>query len=472
MKMGAQSYRHIYCILFRLLLLILSGMPLLAQNYSDAVEQALGGANTATARGIFCIGHNPANLGLSSKYRTYVNLLGANYYITNNFYSLESGTHFGGQDLTADDGKLQDEFLNSLPEEGWRYSTGFAVPLPLVNFSVGNKAFTTNLIYISDYYISKPALDVIFGNWEMGAEYSLDLRCDAMTAVEYAYSMAIPYGKMSVGLSLKYLQGLGYYGLDPDYSTGRLMVDTTNFVLFGSGDYRFRESSSGRGFGADIGVAFEDIGGWNIGISVLNLGESIKWNSETMVSKMLKNWVLTLMGGQVKNGLIKNTDLKLDFEGESYRYQFQIDSLDAESLFRGDSAYQDLFSDTKTISQDSAVFRVTVPVVLKLGVAKSLSQELLMAIDFSAAFVDRFNVQKGWRTAIGFEYSHFPKTPLRVGVALGGITGWEFNIGSGLLMGPLHLDWAIGMDRGLWAHSMQGFNLALSTYLASGGKKK
>jgi hypothetical protein len=225
------------------------------------------------------------------------------------------------------------------------------------------------------------------------------------------------------------------------------MVDTP-FVLFGSGDYRFRESSSGRGFGADIGVAFEDIGGWNIGISVLNLGESIKWNSETMVSKMLKNWVLTLMGGQVKNGLIKNTDLKLDFEGESYRYQFQIDSLNAESLFRGDSAYQDLFSDTKTISQDSAVFRVTVPVVLKLGVAKSLSQELLMAIDFSAAFVDRFNVQKGWRTAIGFEYSHFPKTPLRVGVALGGITGWEFNIGSGLLMGPLHLDWAIGMDRG------------------------
>jgi hypothetical protein len=89
--------------------------------------------------GIFCIGHNPANLGLSSKYRTYVNLLGANYYITNNFYSLESGTHFGGQDLTADDGKLQDEFLNSLPEEGWRYNTGFAAPLPLVNFSVGKK---------------------------------------------------------------------------------------------------------------------------------------------------------------------------------------------------------------------------------------------------------------------------------------------------------------------------------------------
>jgi len=451
---------------------MMTALPLFAQNYSDAVDQALGGANTANSRGIFCIGHNPANLGLSSQYRTYVNLFGANYYITNNFYSLESGTHYGGQDLTADNGKLQDEFLNSLPEEGWRYNTGFSVPLPLANLSIGNKAFTTNLIYVSDYYISKPALDVIFGNWEKGTDYALDLRCDAMTAVEYAYSMAIPYGKMSIGFSLKYLQGLGYYGLDPDYSSGRLLVDTANFVLTGAGDYYFRESNSGRGFGADIGMAFEDVNGWNIGFSVLNLGESIKWNSETSLSKMLKNSVLNLMGGQIRNGLIKNTDLNLAFEGESYRYQFQIDSLDSEYLFQGDSSYQDLFSDTKTISQDSTTFRVAIPIVLKVGLAKQLQKDLLMAVDFSASFSDRFNVQRGWRTAVGFEYSHFPKTPLRVGVALGGVSGWEFNLGSGFLLGPLHIDWAIGMDRGVWAHTMQGFDFALSTYLTSSGKQK
>ncbi len=448
------------------------GWQSFAQNYSDAVEHAMGGANTAVTRGIFCIGHNPANLGLSAPYRTYINLLGVNYYLTNNFYSLESGTHFGGQDLTAGDGKLQDEFLNSLPVEGWRMSTGMTMSLPLANISVGNKAFTSNLIYVADYYISKAALDVIFGNWQKGIEYELDLRCDAMTAVEYAYSVAIPYGKMSVGISLKYLQGLGYYGLDPDYSTGRLIADTANFMLSGSGDYYFRESNSGRGFGADLGVAFQDVNGWDIGVSVLNLGESVKWNSETTVSKMLKNGILNFMGAQVKNGLIKNTDLELDFEGESYRYRFQVDSLNAEYLFRGDSAYPDLFSDTKTIVNDSSTFRVVIPVVLKVGLARRLQKDLLMALDFSAAFSDRFNVRRGWRTAIGFEYAHFPLTPLRLGLAVGGITGWEFNLGSGLRLGPWHVDWAIGMDRGVWAHKMQGIDFALSTYLATSGKKK
>ncbi|MFH1214662.1 MAG: DUF5723 family protein [Candidatus Neomarinimicrobiota bacterium] len=455
------------------LVIILAAVSLLnAQNYDNPIARAMGGSNTAMSRGLFCIGHNPANLGLSAPYRTYFQVFGLNYYITNNFYSLESGTHFGGQDLTADGGKLQQEFQNSLPEDGWRLTTGLTMPVPLVNFSTGNKAFTTNLIYATDYYISRDALDVIFGDWEKGTVYDLDLRCDAMTAVEYAYSMAIPYGEMSIGFSLKYLQGLGYYGLDPAHSTSRIAVDTTDFVLYGAGDYYFRESNSGRGFGADIGIAFEDINGWNLGISVLNLGESIKWNSETMLSKTLGNGILSLMGGQIKNGLIKNTNLKLDFEGESYRYNFQIDSLDASDLFRGDSTYQELFSSSKLIGTDSTTFRVKIPLVLKIGLARNLQKDLMMAIDFSACFDDRLNYRQGWRTAVGFEYSHFPKTPLRVGLAVGDISGWEFNIGSGLALGPLHVDWAIGMDRSLWAHSMQGLDFAVSTYFVKKEKSK
>lgn len=470
-----RQYTRVCRSIAALMALLLLTPSLFAQYYDNPLSRGMAGAGNAAIRGFFCVGHNPANLGLSSPYRTYVQLFGVNGYQTNNFYSLESGTHFGGQDLTADNGKLQREFISSLPQEGWRLTNGINAPLPLVNFSVGNKAFTTSLIQISDYYISRPALDVIFGNWEKGTTYDLDLRCDALTAMEFAYSMAIPYGNMSVGISLKYLQGLAYYGLDPDYSTGQLMVDTSNFVLFGEGEYYFRESNHGRGFGADIGVAFEDLDGWKLGVSVLNLGQSIKWNTETAFSRIIKDSgidVLKIMGYQIKTFPFRNSNLKLDFGGESYRYKFQIDSLNADYLFRGDSAYQDLFRSTKTITQDTSVFRVTIPVVLKIGLAKYLQKNLLMAIDFSASFTDRLNFQQGWRTAIGFEYSYFPKAPLRVGIALGGINGWKFNIGSGLNLGALHIDWAIGMDRALWAHSMQGFDFALATYLTGSGKKK
>ena len=450
-------------------------MPLDAQYYDSPINRALGGAGNAMMRGIFCIGQNPANLGLTSQYRTYVYVLGINGYVTNNFYSLESGVHFSGKDLTADGGELQREFWEKLPEEGYRLNSSISSPLPLVNFSRGNKAFTTSLIQVSDYYISKPALDVIFGNWDKGTTYNLDLRCDAMTAIAYAFSIAIPLGKTSVGISLKYLQGLGYYGLDPAYSTGQITVDTSNFVLYGNGSYYFRESRQGRGYGADLGVAFEDLNGWTLGFSVLNLGESVKWNTETALSQWLKDNdidVLKMMGFQIKSFPVKNTDIELDFDGESYLYNFQIDSLNAESLFRGEKTYQDYFSDTKIIEPDSSTFRVKVPLVLKVGAAKQLRQDLLTAIDISMSFSDRLNVTKGWRTAVGCEYSYFPKRPLRVGIALGGISGWEFDIGSSLNLGALHIDWALGMNRGLWVHSMQGFDLALATYLTSGGKKK
>jgi len=449
--------------------------PLDAQYYDSPINRALGGAGNAITRGIFCVGQNPANLGLTAQYRTYVYLLGINGYVTNNFYSLESGAHFSGKDLTADGGALQREFLEKLPEGGYRLNSSVAYPLPLVNFSLGNKAFTTSLIQISDYYVSKPALDVIFGNWEKGTTYNLDLRCDAMTAVEYVYSIGIPFGKMSVGISLKYLQGLGYYGLDPAYSTGQIAVDTSDFVLYGNGSYYFRESSHGRGYGADLGVAFEDLNGWTLGFSVLNLGESVKWNTETALSKWLKDNgidVLKMMGFQIKSFPVKNTDLKLDFEGESYFYNFRIDSLDADALFRSENTYQDHFSDTKLIKQDSSAFRVQVPLVLKVGAAKQLRKDLLTAIDFSMSFSDRLNLTKGWRTAVGFEYAYFPKMPLRVGLALGGISGWEFDIGSSVNLAALHIDWALGMNRGLWVHSMQGFDFALATYLVRGGKKK
>jgi len=441
----------------------------LAQHYDNPVTKALAGANSAVTRGFLCVGQNPANLGMSTPYRTYFQAFGINYYITNNFYSLETGRHFG-RDLTADDGALQAEFLRKLPTDGWRFDNGFNSALPFVNFSLGNKALTTNLIYTNDLYLSRPVLDVVFGGVEKGKLYQLDMRWDAMTAIEYAYSMAIPYENIAVGLSLKYLQGLGYYGLDPRYNTGQIVVDTARFLLCGDGEYYFRESYAGRGYGADIGIAVEDVYGWNMGISLLNIGESVKWNSETMISKVLKDLALRLMGQQLRSGLIKTSDIKLDFKGEDFRYRFTIDSLNAEKLFRGDSTFQALLQSNKRITRDSTVFRVPLPLVLKIGLARRIQPNLLMALDFTASFSDRFGYTRSWRSAVGFEYTPLPRTPLRVGLAVGGLSGWEFDIGSGLAWGPLHVDWAFGFHRGVWAHTAQGVNFSLGAYLTGKGK--
>ena len=241
------------------------------QNLAHPRAVAMGGAFTAIPDGLFSVNSNPANLAFPEDFNTYFYLGGLDWQITNNFYSLLTTAKYGGKDLTVDDGELQREFINDLPENGWRTTSSLRIPLPLINFSKGNKSFTTNILYAGDYYVSKPALDVIFGNWEKGVEYDTDLRIDAMTAIEYAYSMGIPYDNISFGFSLKYYQGLGYFGLAPGQSSGTIKVDTANFVLTGSGDYLFRQSGAGRGVGVDLGFTYRGKSGLDIGFCVQNI---------------------------------------------------------------------------------------------------------------------------------------------------------------------------------------------------------
>jgi len=439
------------------------------QNLAHPRAVAMGGAFTAIPDGLFSVNSNPANLAFPEDFNTYFYLGGLDWQITNNFYSLLTTAKYGGKDLTVDDGELQREFINDLPENGWRTTSSLRIPLPLINFSKGNKSFTTNILYAGDYYVSKPALDVIFGNWEKGVEYDTDLRIDAMTAIEYAYSMGIPYDNISFGFSLKYYQGLGYFGLAPGQSSGTIKVDTANFVLTGSGDYLFRQSGAGRGVGVDLGFTYRDKSGLDIGFCVQNIAGLIRWNSPTLFST--GNSILKLMGNQLKSGMIKNTDLDLPFDGESYHYEFEFRNIAGDRLFEGDSSYSDFFySKREIVEDDSSAFNTKLPLVLRFGLAKQVRNDLLLAMDFSTGFRDRFNYNKGWRLSMGMEYTYLPKLPFRFGMAIGDITGWEVNLGSGLHIGFAHLDWAVGFHRGIWVHTSKGIHFSLGSYFT--GKRK
>ncbi len=440
------------------------------QNLYNPRAVAMGGAFTAIPDGLFSVSSNPANLAFRPKYRSYLYLAGIDWQMTNNFFSLLSTAKYGGKDITADGAKLQQDFINDLPSDGWRMDYSMNLPLPILNFSVGNKAFTTNILYNTEYYISKPALDVIFANWEKGVEYQTDLRIDAMTAIEYAYSMGIPYDNLAFGFSIKYYQGLGYYGLDPDFSTGSIMVDTSTFTLTGTGDFLFRQSPSGKGVGVDLGISYQDKSGLDMGFSVQNIAGVIRWNDPSSSSKR-GTAILEAMGEQVKSGVLKNTDLKLPFKGESYRYQFRLKSVAATELFKDDSSYSDFFySKIDTIADDPRIFTTKLPLVFRFGVAQQMREDLLVALDFSTSFRDRFSFNQGWRISLGAEYTYLRRTPFRFGMAIGDVSGWEINLGSGLHLGFVHVDWAVGFHRGIWLHTTRGIHFSLGSYLT--GKYK
>ena len=84
---------------------------------------------------------------------------------------------------------------------------------------------------------------------------------------------------------------------------------------------------------------------------------------------------------------------------------------------------------------------------------------------------ESLNYWKGWRTSVGVEYSYFKKFPFRMGFALGGLSGYEIDLGTGLSLGFAHLDWSIGFHRGIWIHTAQGLNFSLGVYFTGKTKK-
>jgi len=129
------------------IVIALIASSLSGQSLSHPRAVALGGAFTAIPEGVFSVSSNPANLAFPAAYNSYFYLGGIDWQLTNNFYSLLTSSKYGGKDLTVNDGELQQEFIKDLPDDGWRTNSTINVPLPIINFSKGNKAFTTNILY-------------------------------------------------------------------------------------------------------------------------------------------------------------------------------------------------------------------------------------------------------------------------------------------------------------------------------------
>ncbi|RKY61220.1 MAG: hypothetical protein DRP96_03870 [Candidatus Neomarinimicrobiota bacterium] len=261
------------------------------QTRRDPRGMALAGAYGVMARGLFTVDYNPANLAIPERYKSYRVLGGLATSFTNNMLSLRKYNDYNGKDMEADDGLLKEQFLSEIPAKGWRIFTDLHLPLPYLNFSRYNKAFTSDMILIGDVGLPRGLVRLIFDGNPIGKDMNLDFREDFLIMNQWAYSFAFPIRKLFFGVSLKYLQGISYFGLNPDSSYGYVRTNFTSGKNYmeGEGYYLFQQSVGGRGFAMDIGITSQEINGYRLGFSVTNLFGRIKWNENTVVSRLLGN---------------------------------------------------------------------------------------------------------------------------------------------------------------------------------------
>ena len=438
------------------------GIFVQAQTKRDPRMVGMAGAYTTIADGIFCVGFNPGIIGLQQNKPFMIQAFQLDLGILGNFFSIENIAQYSGDTLnTAEKDALFDQLEAS---DGMGFFVDTHMPIPFMNISKGNMAFTSNNIILQNYKLPMGLLELIFYGNGQKPNLDLEFNYEILGLNEYGFSFGIPFKSMSWGVTAKYLQGLFYLGIDEDSSSASLITD--DLGIYGSGKYIIRQGVGGAGFGLDVGVISRPYNGWQFGASLINMVGSIKWNQSgggnepSSINPLTSKFYPFVFG-----------DDTLDLD-ESILYTFNIDTIRMDkmgndSLFTNETIF---FVDTLYGGKRPA-FVTRYPATFRLGASKRVDN-FLFATDLVAGFENKYYARQQWKWAMAVEWNRIQTIPMRIGYSWAGGEMKELAMGFGVKKGPVIFDLGFSFRNGMWLHTMKGFNFSFGfTWVGKSIKK-
>lgn len=421
----------------------------------DPRSVALVGATTTIADGIYSVGYNPALLAYQVDRPFMLQLGGLDFGIGNNYLSLAGLQALNGDTLNGDEKTF---ILNRLENYGGlTFNINGQLAVPGLNFSTGNMAITSNIMYFTSYVFPAGIARLFLEGNAYNPVIDMEFNYEIMAVNETAFSFAVPFESFALGVSLKSLQGLFYMGIDQDLSSASFV--TTPTAVSGSGTYFIKSGVGGSGFGLDVGIATKEYKGMRFGLSMINALGVIKWNQPSFLKDILSGkdseygtsddvWNLKWAGVPLTD---KNAGL----------LTYKINDLRADNL-----------SSTNILEQTNSVvpmldkngnpipFNIRYPAIFRAG-GSYKTNELILSSDLTTGFENRLYANSRWRWAVGAELIKFSTLPLRMGFAWEGLDKTELGIGVGFHGGPVMVDVGFAFKNGIWVHSMKGLSLSL-----------
>lgn len=458
-------------VIMKFLVLIFINISLFAQGYGsagalDAKNIALGGTNATSARGVYAIGVNPANLVIDQGHKielsTIIPFPSINISAGNDFITLNDYQHFF-TGVEGDNGEIigrnldvseKNKFLE-LFDQGSMVNTNFGTNLLSLTFYPSKEIGAIGFA-IQDWTSVQASLPkqifelMLFGN-EPGKTFDLnDLDVQAWYLRNYSLSYSRDLTNLfpdafrffSAGITLKMVQGLFYAGVDNINTT---FETNSDYGISVNGDSRMlvaaspsfgikydfeeddieKESSiglfndpAGSGIGVDFGFYAELNKAWSIAFAVTDLG-SIKW----------------------EEGLAEYSS-STSFLLEDITDEELVDSL--SDAITGEGSYTEAF----TTSLASA---------MKIGVGLKLDE--FLDGNFPGQMNIELNYQQGFnnmpsnttteRISLGLEWLPTGWFKLRTGISVGGYDKFNWGLGVGFDAGILDFDFATA-----YAHSI------------------
>lgn len=375
------------------------------------------GADLALGFGLDAVNGNPAQLALGTAPSTQLRVLNLGVSLSNNGFGFSEYRRYNGTILSDDD---KSDILGKIPADGLQFQAEGGISA--LAFRTGRWAVTTSADVSAHGQLDREAFALLlFGNthqsdWVFDQSHASGLAFWKI-ALSHGRPIATVQGRpLSIGFTLSYLRGL-YYAESQD---AQAVLATRDGGLAGSAGADWLTAAGGSGWGVDVGAAWQPTDHALVSLKLENLVHTINWSRDVT----LRHFELTF------------NDLTLDN-----------------------------FDDSLWVSEETSETRPSVrsglPVRLRLGVSREFSR-LRIAGEVSASSANRFAASTTPQVASGLEYAPWRPLLVRFGVAAGGPSGFAVGWGLGFRLGPMTLNTAARVDRGLWIGSGRGITGAVA----------
>lgn len=379
----------------------------------------MGGAQTASARGLGAVEFNPANLALSDG--TNVGLAGVAVDVNNNSLSLDRYNEITGTYLNESD---KEQLLGEIPESGFQLDADVrasAMGAQFGNFAVSFEAWGAGSGNLDRDYFDL----VLFGN-------QLDETVDFSNTYGEGYALAtgaVSYGSrvfsgagfdLYGGISARYFQGI--YEMHVEEAYGQMT--TTMEEISGEAFVSTLSAKGGQGAGLDLGLAMQLHDSWTLGLALDNLYTDIRWNT--------------------------------DVEAHEFR-------IDAAEINLTNDNLDDSVADADTTLYGGE-YSTSLPRIMRLGAANRFGS-FDVAMDYVQGFETRGTASTTPQLNLGAEWGLCTYFMPRAGMRLGGAGGKSIAGGLGLGLGPWKVDLAAMTRGGLTGGTTKGVGFAAGTSL-------
>lgn len=459
---------------------------LLAQGFGsggalNARNIALGGTNATSARGVYAIGVNPANLVIEQEHNIEassvlpfptLNFSAGNDFITLNDYQyFFTGVEGENGEIVSRylDASEKNKFMN-LFDQGSMINSNFGTILIAfsinLNENIGAFGFSINDWTSAKLSLPKQIFELALNGNEVNKTFNLsdlDLKSWYLRNYSVTYSRNLSdlfpdaFKFISAGLTLKLVHGFFYAGVDKINTTletqkdfgilvngdSRMLVSSSpNFgIVYDFEDEEIKKNSNiglfnnpaGTGFGFDFGFYADLNKAWAISFAVTDLG-SINWKKGTVEYGSNSQFVLD------------------DITDETL-----VDSL--LDVITGKGMYTENFS-------------TPLSTAMKLGVGFKVDK--LVKGNFPGKLNIEFNYHQGFnempansknpRFTLGSEWYPVGWFNIRTGLSAGGYDGFNWAFGFGFNSGILDFDFATAYTHSLLnGNNAKRLGFAMST---------